>query len=91
MKPNKIVNELKWLISSSNNHEINKTLIDSEITINVDDIDNIIKQLAEKEVIFVGNSSAANVLAAIEISKTAPKNSNIVTILSDNGSRYLGK
>ena len=85
MKPNKIVNELQWLISSLNDYSIDKNLINSEIIIInvVDDIGRIIEQLAEKEVIFVGNSSAANVLAALEISKTAPRNSNIVTILSD--------
>ena len=47
------------------------------------------KNLAKNLGLFVGISAGANVLASIELSKTMPPDTKIVTILCDTGERYL--
>jgi cysteine synthase B len=47
------------------------------------------RRLAREEGIFAGISSGANVLAALNLAKTVPPGSLIVTIICDSGSRYL--
>lgn len=47
------------------------------------------RRLAREEGIFAGISSGANVLAALNLAKTVPAGSLIVTIICDSGSRYL--
>jgi cysteine synthase B len=47
------------------------------------------RRLAREEGIFAGVSSGANVLGALELGRTLPEGSLIVTILCDSGSRYL--
>src|SRR3990167_6317645 len=49
----------------------------------------ITEELAKKEGIFVGHSSGANLLGALEIAKKI-KEGVIVTIFCDSGERYLG-
>ena len=48
-----------------------------------------VHELARTEGILAGISSGANVAAALEVAKTAPDGSVIVTILCDAGYRYL--
>lgn len=45
--------------------------------------------IAEKEGLFVGISSGANVAAAVKLAGTVPDGSLIVTVLCDSGCRYL--
>lgn len=66
-----------------------ESLVDAEILIRTEDAYKMTRELAKVEGLLVGISAAANVLAAIEIAKSAPKNSVIVTILCDTGIRYL--
>jgi cysteine synthase B len=47
--------------------------------------------LVRKEGLFVGISSGANVYAAIKLAKTLPSGSVVVTVLCDNGNRYLSE
>jgi cysteine synthase B len=47
------------------------------------------RRLAREEGLFVGISSGANVQAAIDLGKTLPAGSLIVTMLCDSGFRYL--
>jgi cysteine synthase B len=47
------------------------------------------RRLAREEGLFVGISSGANVRAALDLGKTLPPGSLIVTILCDSGFRYL--
>jgi cysteine synthase B len=47
------------------------------------------RRLAREEGLFVGISSGANVQAALELGKTLPPGSLVVTILCDSGFRYL--
>jgi cysteine synthase B len=49
------------------------------------------RRLAREEGIFAGISSGANVLAALNLAKTVPSGSLIVTIICDSGSRYLSE
>ncbi|AEF86311.1 cysteine synthase B (O-acetylserine sulfhydrylase B) (O-acetylserine (Thiol)-lyase B) (CSase B) [Treponema primitia ZAS-2] len=47
------------------------------------------RRLAREEGIFVGISSGANVVGAVQLGRTLPKGSVVVTILGDSGSRYI--
>jgi cysteine synthase B len=47
------------------------------------------RRLAREEGVFVGISSGANVAGAVQLGKTLPGGSVVVTILGDSGSRYL--
>ena len=47
------------------------------------------RRLAHEEALLVGISSGANVAAALKLAKTLPPDSVVVTILCDNGNRYL--
>lgn len=64
-------------------------LVDDEISVDTEAAYAMTKRLAKEEGLLVGISAAANVLAATKIAETAPTNSVIVTILCDNGIRYL--
>jgi len=64
-------------------------LADSEIEVSTEDAYKTVLSLAKEEGLFVGVSSGANVFAALKIAETALPNSVIVTILCDNGYRYL--
>jgi cysteine synthase B len=66
-----------------------RSIADSEIEVSTEDAYKTTRRLAAEEGIFVGVSSGANVFAALKIAETAPKNSVIVTVLCDNGYRYL--
>jgi cysteine synthase A len=47
------------------------------------------RDLAEKEGIFVGITSGANLAGALEVAKTAPAGANILAMMADTGERYL--
>jgi cysteine synthase A len=46
-------------------------------------------QLAEKEGLFCGMSSGANVLAALQVAQKLGKGARVVTVLPDSRDRYL--
>ncbi len=62
--------------------------VDEIKTVSDDDAFKMTRILAEKEGLFVGISSGCNVFYAVELAKQYP-NKNIVTVLPDNGERYL--
>jgi cysteine synthase B len=68
-----------------------KSIADGKVEISTETAYRTAARLAREEGLFVGISSGANVAAAIEIAKTAPDNSVIVTILCDGGYRYLSE
>ena len=47
------------------------------------------RRLAREEGIFAGISSGANVRAALDLAKSLPKGSRIVTLIADTGMRYF--
>ena len=63
--------------------------LDRVITVSDDDAYDIARRLAREEGIFCGISSGTNVRAAIELAKSLPEGSNIVTVCVDLGDRYL--
>ena len=69
---------------------LDKKVIDEIITISDDLAYDGMRMLAEKEGIFVGISSGAAFMGALEIAKKL-ENKNIVVILPDTGERYLSK
>lgn len=63
--------------------------IDGFLDIFFDEVQEIRKYLSEKEGIFTGISSGANILAAMKLSKEYNNNENIVTVAPDSGISYL--
>ncbi|SCV03761.1 LAMI_0H10748g1_1 [Lachancea mirantina] len=48
-------------------------------------------QLLDEEGLFLGGTSALNVVAACEVAKVLPEGSNVVTILCDTGHKYADR
>lgn len=67
----------------------NSGLVDRAMTIENDDAINMAHQLAEKEGMFCGISSGANVLASLTIARELGTGPRIVTVLPDSRDRYL--
>jgi cysteine synthase B len=62
---------------------------DGFIEVNTEDAYCLARRLAREEGVYVGVSSAANVLAALLAARTLAEGSVIVTILCDTGTRYV--
>ncbi|MDR2740747.1 MAG: cysteine synthase family protein [Treponema sp.] len=62
---------------------------DGFIEVNTERAYTIARRLAREEGVYVGVSSAANVLAALLLADTLPAGSLVVTILCDTGTRYV--
>jgi cysteine synthase B len=65
------------------------TLADEVIEISTEAAYTMTRRLAKEAGLFVGVSAGANVHAAFEAAKNLPAGSLVVTILCDNGYRYL--
>lgn len=65
------------------------TVADDEVVVDTLEAQDMTRRLAREEGLFVGVSAGANVLAAIQLARTLPAGSVVVTILCDAGSRYL--
>lgn len=68
---------------------LNISLVDEVITVSDEDAIEMARRLAREEGIFAGISSGANVRAALDIARTLPEGSRIVTLIPDSGMRYL--
>ena len=68
---------------------LEKDVIDQYISVNDDASIETSKKLARQEGIFTGISGGATMLAALQISETAPKHSTFCVMLPDTGERYL--
>ena len=66
------------------------TLADEEIEVDTEEAHAMVKRLARREGWFVGISSAANVVAAMRVAERIDEGL-IVTILSDDASKYLSE
>ena len=68
---------------------LEKEVIDQFISVNDEASIETSKKLARQEGIFTGISGGATMLAALQVSQTAPKNSTFCVMLPDTGERYL--
>lgn len=68
---------------------LNQGLVDRVVPVTGDASMAAARELAAKEGIFTGVSGGGTFVAAIEIAKTAPKGSVILTMLPDTAERYL--
>jgi len=66
------------------------SLVDEVLKVSDEEAFHIVKELARKEGLIVGTSSAAAVAASLRFAKTI-STGNIVTILPDRGDRYFSK
>jgi cysteine synthase A len=66
-----------------------RDLVDEVITIKDEDAIRMTHRLIREEGLFVGISSGANVLAAMQLGKRLGKGRTIVTVLPDNAYRYF--
>lgn len=66
-------------------------IIDEALKIPDEDSIAMVFKLLDEEGIYVGGTSALNVVAAIEVAKTLPKDANIVTVLCDSAHKYSAR
>src|SRR5947209_8333613 len=67
------------------------SLADAQIEVATEDAYTMARRLAREEGLFVGISSGANVTAALRLARTLPEGSVVVTVLCDDGARYLSE
>jgi len=73
------------------NFEAGRELIDDAVKVTDLQAMKMARWLVEKDGIFAGSSSAVNCVAAVVAALRMPKDSRIVTILCDSGTRHLSK
>lgn len=66
-------------------------LADAIETVTTQDASAMALALAQKEGLFAGTSTGANVLVALRVAERLPPNSTIVTVMCDTGMKYLSK
>ncbi len=67
----------------------NEKLADERIEVTTEQAYDMTRRLAREYGIFAGISSGANITAALKAAENAPAGSVIVTVICDNGCRYL--
>ena len=80
---------LRYIKAAQQKGFFDERLADETIFVNTENAYKMARRLAREEGLLVGISAAANVLAAIAVAKDAENGAVIVTILCDNGIRYL--
>lgn len=65
-------------------------LADDNLTVSTEEAHAMVGRLAEEEGLFVGTSSGGNVAAALKVARMTSAG-HIVTVLGDDGSRYLSE
>lgn len=65
------------------------SLADETLEVATEDAQEMVRRLALEEGLFVGPSSGANVFAALQLARTLPADSLVVTIICDGGERYV--
>jgi len=70
---------------------LDKQYLDHEKVVKNQDAKHMADRLCREEGLFCGMSSGANVYAAVQIAKTMPKGSKIVTVLVDRRDRYFAE
>ncbi len=68
---------------------LDSKLVDDIVKVTDEDAIRMTRSLIQKEGLFVGVSSGANVLAALDVAKKLGEGSNVATVLCDRGDRYI--
>ncbi|OGO14571.1 MAG: hypothetical protein A2029_10485 [Chloroflexi bacterium RBG_19FT_COMBO_47_9] len=68
---------------------LHANILNEVLTVSNDEAIDMAHQLSEKEGLFCGMSSGANVLAAMQVAKKLGNGARIVTVLPDSRDRYL--
>lgn len=63
-------------------------LVDDAVKIADEDSMVMIYRLLDEEGLYIGGTGALNVVAAVKVAETLPKNSNVVSILADSAHKY---
>jgi cysteine synthase B len=66
-------------------------IADRDLGIRTEDAHAMVRRLAREEGLLVGVSGAAALVGALEVAKSAPAESVIVTVFPDSGDRYLSE
>jgi len=82
---------LKHLPTSRMPGIFDPTLADETVEVETESAQAMTRRLSREEGLFVGVSSGANVVAALELARGLPAGSVVVTILCDGGERYLSE
>ena len=64
-------------------------LVNRILPVSTADAQAMARRLAREEALFVGTSSGANVVAALEVAKELGPDASVVTVMVDSGLRYL--
>lgn len=73
------------------NFEVGRELVDDAVKVTDEQACKMARWLVENEGVFVGSSSAVNVVAAVVTAMGLPQGSQVVTVLCDSGQRHLSK
>ena len=66
-------------------------MIDDAISVTDAEAVAMSRHLVQADGLWLGSSSACNLVAAVRLARTLPKGSTIVTILCDSGSRHVSR
>ena len=80
---------MKHMASTIHPGFFDESIADVKLEISTEEAYAMTRRLVREEGILVGISSGANVAAARKLAETLPSGSVVVTILCDNGNRYL--
>ena len=67
------------------------SIADIKLEVSTEEAFAMTRRLVGEEAMLGGISSGANVAAALKLAKTLPSGSVVVTVLCDNGNRYLSE
>lgn len=75
----------------TNNFELGRDLIDDAYRVTDAEAVAMSRHLVKADGLYLGSSSACNLVACVRLAKTLEKGSTVVTILCDAGARHQSK
>ncbi len=80
---------MKHMASTIHPGFFDDSIADVKLEVSTEEAMAMTRRLVREEAILAGISSGANVAAALKLARTLPQGSVVVTVLCDNGNRYL--